>query len=135
MTQADLAGIYRDYIACLNRQDWPSLGRFVHDDVHYNGRRIGLPGYREMLEGDFRAIPDLRFNIDLLVCEPPRIAARLWFECTPTAMLFGLPVNGRRVKFAENVFYAFRDGRIETVWSIIDKVAIEAQLAADAGHV
>ena len=43
-------------------------------------------------------------------------------------MLFGLPVNGRRVQFTENVFYEFLDGRIETVWSIIDKAAIESQL-------
>tara|TARA_R110002020_G_scaffold124877_4_gene281990 strand:- start:1259 stop:1399 length:141 start_codon:yes stop_codon:yes gene_type:complete len=44
-------------------------------------------------------------------------------------MLFGLPVNGRRVAFTENVFYAVKHGRIETVWSIIDKAAIAAQLA------
>ncbi len=43
-------------------------------------------------------------------------------------MLFGLPVNVKRVSFDENVFYEFRDGRIETVWSVIDKAAIAAQL-------
>ena len=132
MTNADLSGIYRGYIACLNAQDWPSLSTFVHDDVHYNRERIGLSGYRAMLEGDFRAIPDLRFNLDLLVCEPPHVAARLWFDCTPKGLLFGLPVDGRRVSFAENVFYAFRDGRIGKVWSIIDKAAIAAQLAEGA---
>jgi len=49
MSKRDLSDIYRDYIACLNRQDWPALGRFVDDDVRYNGRRIGLSGYRAML--------------------------------------------------------------------------------------
>jgi predicted ester cyclase len=63
MTRADLSDIYRGYIACLNQQDWPNLGKFVHEHVHYNGERIGLPGYREMLEDDFRAIPDLYFDI------------------------------------------------------------------------
>ena len=29
------------------------LEQFVHDNVHYNGQRIGLAGYREMLEKDF----------------------------------------------------------------------------------
>ena len=29
MTKADLSDIYRDYIACLNKQDWPNLGQFV----------------------------------------------------------------------------------------------------------
>jgi predicted ester cyclase len=128
MTNGDLSDLYRNYIACLNKQDWPNLGRFVHEDVHYNGERIGLSGYREMLIGDFRAIPDLAFDIQLLISEPPRVASRLRFDCTPTAILFGLPVNGKRVSFAENVFYEFRDQRIEKVWSVIDKAAIEAQL-------
>lgn len=124
----DLSDIYRSYIACLNRQDWPNLGQFVHEEARYNDGLIGLSGYRTMLEGDFRAIPDLHFNIQLLICEPPRVASRLRFDCTPTGLLFGLPVNGRRVSFTENVFYEFRDGRIAQVWSVIDKAAIEAQL-------
>ena len=128
MTKGDLADLYRDYIACLNEQDWPQLGRFVHEEVHYNGERIGLSGYREMLTGDFRAIPDLSFDIHLLISEPPRVASRLSFDCRPKGILFGLPVNGKRVSFTENVFYEFRDERIEKVWSIIDKAAIESQL-------
>lgn len=123
-----LAAIYRDYIACLNRQDWDNLGRFVHQTVSHNDRPFGLAGYRAMLEQDFKAIPDLQFNIELLVSEPPTIAARLAFDCTPVGTLFGLPVNGRRIRFAENVFYTFKNGLIKAVWSIIDKAAIEAQL-------
>ena len=123
-----LAEIYRDYIACLNRQDWDDLGLYVHEEAVHNGRALGLDGYRRMLEQDFEAIPDLRFNIEFLVSEPPRIASRLQFDCTPKAMLFGLPVNGRRVRFAENVFYEFENTLIRRVCSVIDKAAIEAQL-------
>jgi len=128
MTRNELADRYRSYIACLNKQDWANLRNFVHDEVRYNGKHIGILGYREMLEGDFRAIPDLFFDIQLLICEPPRVASRLQFDCTPKGQLFGLPVNGRRVQFAENVFYEFLDGKIESVWSIIDRAVIEAQL-------
>jgi predicted ester cyclase len=128
MTKAGLSHIYRDYIACLHQQDWTNLGRFVHEEVYYNGEGIGLSGYREMLEGDFRAIPDLYFDIHLLISEPPRVATRLRFNCTPKGILFGLPVNGKRVSFTENVFYEFRDSQIEQVWSVIDKAAIESQL-------
>lgn len=124
----DLSDIYRNYIACLNNQDWPNLGRFVHDEVQYNGERIGLSGYRTMLEGDFRAIPDLCFDVQLLVSDPPFVASRLRFDCTPKGILFGLPVNGKRVSFAENVFYEFQHERIANVWSVIDKAAIETQL-------
>jgi predicted ester cyclase len=128
MTKAGLAELYRDYIGCLNRQDWPALARFVADDVHYNGAHVGIVQYRAMLERDFREIPDLRFAIELLVCDPPCVASRLAFDCTPIGSFLGLPVDGRRVRFAENVFYEVRDGRIGRVWSVIDKAAIEAQI-------
>jgi steroid delta-isomerase-like uncharacterized protein len=128
MTEAELATTYRDYIACLNEQDWPRLGQFVAHDVVHNGRRFGLAGYREMLEDDFREIPDLRFDVELVTCDPPNVAARLAFECTPTGQFQMLPVNGKRITFAETVFYEFRDGKIAQVWSVIDKAAIEAQL-------
>ncbi|HVJ40418.1 MAG TPA: ester cyclase [Dongiaceae bacterium] len=128
MTKADLSGVYRDYIACLNKQDWPRLGQFVDGEVTYNGRRIGISGYRGMLEKDFHEIPDLHFDIQLLVSDAPYIASRLAFDCTPTGKFLGLPVNGKRVSFTENVFYEFRAEKIWQVWSVIDKAAIEAQL-------
>jgi predicted ester cyclase len=128
VTRSDLADTYRNYIDCLNRQDWPALGQFVHDDVTRNARPLGLPGYRAMLERDFREIPNLHFKIELLISDPPNIAARLKFDCTPVGTFLGLAVNGKRVSFCENVLYEFRDGKIWQVWSIVDKAAIEAQL-------
>ncbi|MGO4447625.1 ester cyclase [Phyllobacterium sp. TAF24] len=123
-----LSQLYRAYIDCLNRQDWNNLGRHVDSDVEYNGRLLKLSGYRDMLVKDFESIPDLRFNIQLLVCEPPNVAARLAFECSPKAEFLGLSVNGRKISFAENVFYQFKSSKIVSVWSILDKTAIEAQL-------
>ncbi len=128
MAKTDLSDVYRDYIACLNKQDWPKLEQFVDDDVCYNGQRIGISGYREMLERDFYEIPDLHFDIRLLISDPPYIASRLEFDCRPKGTFLGLPVNGKRVCFTENVFYEFRRERIWHVWSVIDKAAIEAQL-------
>jgi predicted ester cyclase len=128
MTKIHLADIYRAYIACLNGQDWPTLGQFVADDAIHNGRRIGLSGYREMLERDFDEIPDLYFNIRMLVSDPPYIASRLDFDCTPKGTFLGLHVDGKQVSFSENVIYEFRGEKIVQVWSIIDKAAIEAQL-------
>lgn len=128
MTHTDLSSIYRAYIACLNARDLQSLATFVHDDASHNGRLLGVSGYREMLEKDFREIPDLFFDIELLVCEPPRVASRIRFDCAPAGEFLGLPVNGRRISFTENVFYEFRDEKIARVWSVLDKAAIEAQL-------
>jgi steroid delta-isomerase-like uncharacterized protein len=128
MTQPDLIPLYRAYIACLNQQDWNNLGSFVADDVRHNDRPFGLSGYRAMLEQDFRDIPDLRFNISLLLADSNHVASRLAFDCSPQGSFLGLPVNGKRIRFTENVFYEFRENKIAKVWSVIDKAAIEAQL-------
>ena len=128
MIATDLSRIYRDYIACLNEQDWSGLGRFVHDVVVHNGRPLGLSGYRAMLERDFQQIPDLSFNVDILVSHAPYLASRLGFDCTPVGTFLGLAVDGKRVRFAENVIYEFQDDKIVRVWSVIDKASIEAQL-------
>lgn len=128
MTKNELSDIYRGYIGCLNRQDWPNLWQFVGDEACHNGRRIGLAGYRDMLERDYLDIPDLQFNIQFLISDPPFIASRLVFDCAPGGIFLGLPVNGKRISFTENVFYEFQGGKIANVWSVIDKTAIEAQL-------
>jgi predicted ester cyclase len=129
MTADALRSIYQAYLDCLNAQDWPHLSEFVHDGVSHNGRAFGLAGYQAMLENDFRRIPDLWFNSELVVCEPPAIAVRLRFDCTPKGSFLDLPVNGRSVSFAEHVFYEFESKRIKRVWSVIDKTSIEVQLS------
>ena len=112
VNKAELSEVYRGYIACLNQQDWSSLDRFVEDNVSRNGQEIRLSGYRKMLERDFSEIPDLHFNIQLLVSDPPYLASRLLFDCRPKGEFLGLPVNGKRVIFSENVFYEFRGRKI-----------------------
>ncbi len=128
MNKQELVVAYRAYLDCLNRQDWANLGLFVHDAATHNGKLIGLAGYLQMLEGDFEAIPDLHFTIEGVISDPPFIASRLRFDCCPKGLFLGLPVNGKRVKFMENVFYEYADGKIKNVHSIVDKGMIEAQL-------
>ncbi|KTB84837.1 ester cyclase [Pseudomonas syringae] len=127
----NLAEQYRAYIACLNDRRWHDLGNFVDDDVHYNGERISLSGYRTMLENDVRIIPDLRFTVDFLVVEAPQVAARLLFDCSPQGRFLGLDTQGRRIRFSENVFYTFSEGKVVAVWSVIDKAAVERELRGE----
>ena len=115
MSKTDLSVVYRGYIVCLNKQNWSKLEQFVHADVHYNEQQIVIAGYREMLERDFYEIPDLHFDIQLLISDPPYIASRLRFNCTPKGTFLGLHVNGKRVSFTENVFYGFRGEKIAQV--------------------
>lgn len=128
MSAEEIKQSYRDYIACLNRRDWNGLRDFVHDDVRHNGRLLGLSGYQDLLETNVHDIPDLSFEIGTQVANPPLIAVRLLFNCTPKGVFMGLPVNGRKVAFTEHAFYQYRGDKIWDVQSVIDKAAIEAQL-------
>ena len=128
MQNKDLLAIYRCYIDCLNQQDWDNLARYVADDISYNGQFIGYAGYLNARQEEFRTIPDLHFNVQLLVTNESMVACRLNFNITPSHDFLGLPVHGKLISFSENVFYEFETGKISKVWSVLDKAAIEAQL-------
>jgi predicted ester cyclase len=128
MNKAHISGVYQEYIDCLNHQDWTNLHHFVDNDLYYNGQLIGLSGYQGLLENDFAQIPDLYFDVQLIVANELHVASRLRFDCAPVGTFLGLSIDGKRISFTENVFYEFQDGKIWQVWSVIDKAAIEAQL-------
>jgi predicted ester cyclase len=124
-----LEDVYRAYLACLNARGLDRLDEYVHDTLTYNGAPMTRRDYRDLLAGDVATIPDLAYAVDLLVVEGDRVACRLWFDCTPRGRFHGLEPDGRRITFAEHVFYRFRDDRIAQVWSLIDLEAIRDQLA------
>ena len=128
MNAIELSQIYEAYLDCLNAQAWDQLGDFVAEDATHNGRSFGLDGYRTMLIQDYRDIPDLRFVAEKIVCQPPTLAARLRFDCSPRGRFLGLIVDGRKVSFFEHVIYKFEHDKIREVWSILDKQAIEKSL-------
>lgn len=123
-----IAEIYDVYLDCLNKRDLDNLSKFVHENVRYNGNEIAISGYRQMLEDNYREIPDLHFNAELILSDHDYVACRLHFTCSPTGNFLNLPINGKKISFFENVFYRFRAEKIEEVWSVIDKIAIERQL-------
>lgn len=128
MPNEKLLDIYRDYIDCLNRQDWDSLGKYVADNVVYNAKFVGYARYLKARQEEFRDIPDLRFVVQILIANGATVACRLNFDISPSGDFLGLAVNGKLITFSENVFYEFVDDKISSVWSVVDKAAIEAQL-------
>ena len=129
MTELDNEARYRHYIDQLNDRRL-DLAEFVCEELTYDGRAMTRPDYQNLIAGDVAAIPDLFFNIQVLVVEGDWIACRLHFACAPQSEFLGLQPNGRSVSFAEHVFYKLRDGKICEVLSLIDRPAVERQLAA-----
>ncbi len=124
----DLNTTYRRYVDALNERRFDDLDQFVHDQLTYNDASLTREQYASMLAADVAAIPDLHYDIHLLVVNDDHVAARLWFDCTPHRTFLGIEPNGSRAAFAEHVFYRFREGRIEHVSSLLDTDAIRRQL-------
>ncbi|MEV6495803.1 ester cyclase [Actinoplanes sp. NPDC051633] len=124
----DLAGLYRAYLAALNERRFDDLVHFVHDELTYNGEALTRQDYGDLIARDVAAVPDLFYDARIVVTDGERVACRILFDCTPQGEFLGLRSDGRRIVFAEHVFYDFRDGRIASVSSLIDRAAIAAQL-------
>jgi steroid delta-isomerase-like uncharacterized protein len=129
MNGAGLEEHYRAYLTALNERRFEDLVDFVHDELTYNDKPMTRRQYRDLIAGDVAAIPDLFFDVELLVVSGDEVGCRLMFNCTPEREFQGFAPNGRKIGFAEHVFYRFRDGRIANVWSLLDRTAIERQLA------
>jgi predicted ester cyclase len=85
--------------------------------------------YQNLIAENIAAIPDLCFNVHLLVVDGDQIACRLNFDCTPQSEFLGLQPNGKSISFSEHVFCRLRDRKIYEVWSLLDRPAIEEQPA------
>ena len=129
-TQA-LHDFYLRYVDLLNARDFERLHEFVHDEVTQNG----APGTRDDMAAALRehtqAIPDLVWDVQELVIEGNRIAARLRDTGTPEKEWFGLAPTGASVTFDECAFYEVRDGRLAHTWYMMDAEAVRQQLACD----
>ncbi len=129
MTEAEFEAHYRRYISYLNDRRLDELDEFLHEELTYNGEPETRADYRERIAGDVAAIPDLYFDVHLIVVCGDQIACRLFYNCTPQSEWLGLQPNGESISFAEHVFYKFRDGKIYEVWSLLDVASIAEQLA------
>lgn len=121
---------YRNYIDCLNKGNMEQLSDYVHDELTYNGEKTTLKDYKEERLKERDAIPDLFYDIGLLVTNEDTIASRLNFNCTPLKEFMGIIPNGKKAVFSENVFYQLTDRKISAVLSLVDKDAIRAQIAS-----
>ena len=129
VTEVELEAHYRRYISCLNNRRLDELDEFVHEELTYNGEPETRADYRARIAGSVAAIPDLYFDVQLLVVGGDQVGCRLFFNCTPQSEWLGLRPNGGSISFSEHVFYKFRGGKIYEVWSLLDVPSIVEQLS------
>jgi len=130
---------YRGYIAAINAQDWTLVQTFVNDPVIHNDVTYSPATYCGLMTGSFESCPDFTFTIAKLVTHTipsvhsaapsGDIACIIILEGTPIKEFLGIPgLPGRKIKFAEHVFYEWREGKIVNVKSLLDLDGLKRQL-------
>lgn len=134
LSRAKLEAEYRAYINAINTHTmYADFPRFVQDSVTHNTKTLTRTTYADFIETSFDEIKGLYFNLREVVCDSDtqQIAAWIEFTGTPTTEFRGIKPTGRSVRFTEFVMYTLREGKIETVWSLLDFDAYRKCLSGD----
>ena len=110
--RADVVALYERYLARCNEHRFDQLGEFVSQQVSGSGPVDGLAAYIDGVKAVCTAFPDYRWEVQELVVEEDRIAARLIGQGTHTGPFSGIAPTGRKVSTQELVIYRIADGKI-----------------------
>ena len=130
MTTDELRDFYLRYVALANDRQFERMADFAHEEVVVNGTRVRMSDMVAEFHRHVEAVPDLHWQIEDLVVEGDRIAARLTDTGTPVREWNGLAPTGATVTFTETAFYTVRDGRFAVMQYLMDTDAVRRQLAA-----
>lgn len=97
---------------------------------HYAGVARATDGraLRELVDAYRLGFPDLRFDVQDLVTEDDRVAARLRLRGTHRGTWRGIPATGRSVDIDVMMMFRFEGDRLVEVWEVDDALRLDRQL-------
>ena len=131
------AVVTRFYIDMWNHFDVDLLAEITSAAVTFQGslgdRTVGREGLLKYVAKIRRAFPDFRNEIVQLVAEGSSAFARLHYTGTHTGPLGELQPTGNQINYDGAALFRITDGRIDDVWVLGDRLALETQLGMHAG--
>ncbi len=92
----------------------------------------GREGLREGMQRAGAGVSDPEFEIQDLIAEGDRVAARITSSATHSGTFMGLPASGNRYTIEEIHIFRIRDGQLVEHWHAFDTASLMAQLQAEA---
>jgi predicted ester cyclase len=123
--------LLRAYLAAGDAGDMEALGRYVAEDVivHDAGAltTIGLDYEREVWRANKSVMPDLRHEVQEVVAQGDRVAARVLLIGTLNGIYAGLEGENAEIQVDIALFAHIRDGKIGEIWELIDTTRYEEE--------
>jgi steroid delta-isomerase-like uncharacterized protein len=124
--------VYRYFHDVWNAGDLNLADTLLGPDVAVRGSlgvtvrgQEGFRGYARMVKA---ALPDLRIEVEELIAEGTRVAARVRYSGTHRGPLFGIAATGRAVTYPAITLFQVAEGRITEVWTVGDTLSLMTQV-------
>lgn len=126
--------VVRRLLELYNDADWDGLGDVMSADYvhHNNGATMTLAQFRRGAAWVRAGIPDFRIEIEDLLADGDRVAARGIGRGTHLGSLFGETPTSRPVTLHITVIYRLEDGRVAEDWEAMDEHDLRRQVGAVA---
>jgi predicted ester cyclase len=130
--------IVRQWFTALDAQDYGALTVLM--DEHFvvptrvidgPNRATGRDETFEMIRGFYRSFPDYTHEIQDLIAEGDRVAARVILRGSHLGEYSGVAATGVRVSYAGTYMMTLSDGVLTEVWSLDDEINLLTQLGME----
>ena len=127
--------VARDYIdQVFNQHNPDKAADFVTDNVVWHGGGLGDVAGPENLAGllgtFIGALPDLYAAEQDIIAENDLVLVRLVVTGTVKGSLFGVPADGKQVRWTAYDVYRVTNGKISEEWAADDVATIMTQIGA-----
>jgi predicted ester cyclase len=128
--------VIRFYEDIWNRRDFTAIPEVLAPSLTFRGSlgsvRTGHDEFTSYVEEVTAALGDYRCDIETLVAEDRRVAARLLFSGIHRGPFMGYHPTGERVAWAGAAFFTFVGVLIDDVWVLGDLHGLHEQLRNQA---
>jgi predicted ester cyclase len=124
------------YLDAITRNDLDRFDEYLHPEVEvppaFAAFGSGIAAFKVMFGGLHKSLGDLLIVPEETVAEGDTVVARITVSGIHIGAAFGLdvPPTGKRVSFDEALFLRFRDGKIHSIESVIDRLVLMQEVGA-----
>ncbi|HUQ59168.1 ester cyclase [Lentzea sp.] len=128
MSDSELREFYLRYINDLNAHRFDRMDRFIDERTTLNGEPATRDDLLAVQKADVDAVPDLHWELEELLFDGDRLAARLVNTGTPVKEWLGVTPTGASFEITEYAIYQVRDGRFVHMTALHDAGELRRQL-------
>ena len=125
-----LRAFYLRYLDQLNAHRFDRMDEFIDDRTTLNGEPATRDDLIAVQKADVAAVPDLHWELQELLFDGDRLAARLVNTGTPAREWLGVAPTGASFEITEYAIYRVHNGRFVHMAALHDAGELRRQLAA-----